>query len=160
MTIKVGDKVPSGTLYRMGAEGPEAVSTDDYFGGRKVVVFGLPGAFTPTCSGQHVPGYLANADAIAGKGVDAIACISVNDAFVMGAWGVDQGVGDKIDMLADGAGELTGKMGLEFDLTERGLGVRSRRYAMIVEDGEVTHFALEDGPGLEVSSAEETLKAL
>ncbi|MDP6389274.1 MAG: peroxiredoxin [Alphaproteobacteria bacterium] len=160
MTIKVGDKVPSGTLYRIGAEGPEAVSTNDYFGGRKVVVFGLPGAFTPTCSGQHVPGYLASADAIADKGVDAIACISVNDAFVMGAWGVDQGVGDKIDMLADGSGELTGKLGLEFDLTERGLGVRSRRYAMIVEDGEVTHMALEDGPGLAVSSAEETLKAL
>ena len=160
MTIKVGDKVPSGTLYRMGADGPEAVSTDDYFGGRKVVVFGLPGAFTPTCSAQHVPGFLANADAIAEKGVDAIACISVNDVFVMGAWGVDLGVGDKIEMLADGAGDLTGKMGLEFDLIERGLGVRSRRYAMVVEDGEVTHMALEDGPGLEVSSAEETLKAL
>jgi peroxiredoxin (alkyl hydroperoxide reductase subunit C) len=160
MTIKVGDKIPSATLYRMGADGPEAVATDDYFAGRKLVVFGLPGAFTPTCSAQHVPGFLQHADEIRSKGVDAIACVSVNDAFVMGAWAKDQGVGDKIDMLADGSGELTDAMGLEFDLRERGLGVRSRRYAMVVEDGVVTHFALEDGPGLSVSSAEETLKVL
>ncbi len=160
MTIAVGDRIPSATLFRMGADGPEAVSTDEYFAGRKVVMFGLPGAFTPTCSAKHVPGFLEHAQAIKNKGVDKIACLSVNDAFVMGAWAKDQGTGNEIDMLADGSCELTRKMGLEFDLSERGLGLRSRRYAMVVEDGVVRHLAVEDGPGLSVSSAEEILKVL
>ncbi len=160
MTIQVGDKIPSATVYRMGADGPEAVETEAYFADRKVVMFGLTGAFTPTCSAKHLPGYVTNADAPKAKGVQEITCISVNDAFVMGAWGNDQGVGDKVTMLGDGAGALTEKLGLSFDLTERGLGVRSERYAMVVEDGVVTHLALEGGGGLEHSGAEEILKAL
>ena len=160
MTIKVGDRIPSATLYKMGKDGPEAVKTDDYFKGQKVVLFALPGAFTPTCSAKHVPGFVQNADAIKGKGVDKIACMSVNDAFVMGAWGKDQGAGDKVDMLADGSCELTRKMGLDFDLSERGLGVRSKRYAMVVEDGVVKTLAVEPSPGLDVSSAEKILGAL
>ncbi len=160
MTIKVGDRVPGATLYRMGAGGPEPVSTDEYFRGRKVVLFGLPGAFTPTCSAKHVPGYVQHADEFAAKGVDAIACISVNDAFVMGAWGKDQGAGDKVDMLADGSAELTRAMGLEQDLTGRGFGVRSQRYAMVVDDGVVKSLAVEEGGGFGVSSAEKMLAAV
>jgi peroxiredoxin (alkyl hydroperoxide reductase subunit C) len=157
MTISVGDSIPSATLYRMGASGPEAVDTQDYFKGRKVVVFGLPGAYTPTCSAQHVPGFLKHADDFRAKGVEAIACISVNDAFVMGAWGKDQGVGDKIDMLADGSADLAKAMGLDLDLSERGFGLRSQRFAMVVEDGVVTALAVEERPGLDVSAAEKML---
>ncbi len=160
MTIKVGDKVPSATLYEMGAEGPSAVSTDDFFKGRKVVLFAVPGAFTPTCSAKHVPGFLNNAAEIKAKGVDAIACVSVNDAFVMGAWGKDQGVGDNIAMLADGSGDFTKAAGLELDLSERGLGVRSKRYAMVVEDGVVKTLNEEEGGALSISSAENVLEAL
>lgn len=157
MTIKVGDRVPGATLYRMGAGGPEPVSTDEYFRGRKVVLFGLPGAFTPTCSAKHVPGYVQHADEFAAKGVDAIACISVNDAFVMGAWGKDQKVGDKIDMLADGSADFAKAMGLDLDLSERGFGIRSQRFAMVVEDGKVKALAVEEKPGLDVSAAEKML---
>lgn len=160
MPLQVGDKVPSVTLYEMGADGPAAVSTDEYFAGRKVVLFAVPGAFTPTCSAQHVPGFVNNADEIKGKGVDAIACIATNDAFVMGAWGKDQGAGDKVQMLADGSGDFTRAAGFEFDLSERGLGVRSKRYAMVVEDGTVTTLNMEDGGGLTISSAESILEAL
>lgn len=160
MTIKVGDTIPAATVRRMGADGPEALDAQEYFKGRKVVMFGLPGAFTPTCSARHVPGYLQNADAFQAKGVDVIACISVNDAFVMNAWGKDQGVGEQIDMLADGVADLTRALGLEIDLTERGLGVRSRRYAMVVEDGVVSNLAVEEGTALELSSAEKILAAL
>lgn len=160
MTIKVGDKIPGVTLYRMGANGPEPVPTDDYFKGRKVVVFGLPGAFTPTCSAKHVPGYLKHAGDFAAKGVDAIACISVNDAFVMGAWGKDQGVGDKIDMLADGSADFAKAAGLVLDLTERGLGIRSQRYAMVVDDGVVKTISVEEGGVFEVSAAEKMLDAV
>jgi peroxiredoxin len=160
MTIKAGDKVPGATLRRMGANGPEPVETGDYFKGRKVVVFGLPGAFTPTCSAQHVPGYLKHASEFAAKGVDAIACVSVNDAFVMNAWAKDQGVGDKIDMLGDGSAEFAKATGLDLDLTARGLGVRSGRYAMIVDDGVVQTIAVEEGTSLDVSTAEKMLDAV
>ena len=160
MTIKVGDKVPSATLFEMGSDGPGAVSTDKFFAGRKVVLFALPGAFTPTCSAQHVPGFVNNAEAIKAKGVDDIACLSVNDAFVMGAWGKDQGAGDKVRMLADGSADFTRAAGLEFDLSDKGLGVRSKRYAMVVEDGVVKALNLEDGGGLTISSAESILDVL
>ena len=157
MTIKVGDSIPGATLFRMGTNGPEPVDTQDYFKGRKVMVFGLPGAYTPTCSAQHVPGYLKHADDFKAKGVDAIACISVNDAFVMGAWGRDQGVGDKIDMLADGSADFAKAMGLDLDLSERGFGIRSQRFAMVVEDGVVKALAVEERPGLDASAAEKML---
>ena len=157
MTINIGDSIPRATLFRMGANGPEPVDTQDYFKGRKVMVFGLPGAYTPTCSAQHVPGYLKHADDFKAKGVDAIACISVNDAFVMGAWGKDQGVGDKIDMLADGSADLAKAMGLDLDLSERGFGIRSQRFAMVVDDGVVKALAVEERPGLDVSAAEKML---
>ena len=160
MPLQVGDKVPSVPLYEMGDDGPAAVNTDEFFAGRKVVLFALPGAFTPTCSAQHVPGFVNNADEIKAKGVDAIACLATNDAFVMGAWGKDQGAGDKVQMLADGSGDFTRAAGFEFDLSERGLGVRSKRYAMVVEDGKITTLNMEDGGGLTISSAESILEAL
>ena len=160
MTIQVGDKIPSGTLQHMTESGPEAITTEAVFAGKKVVLFALPGAFTPTCSAKHLPGFVSQADAIKAKGVDTIACLSVNDAFVMGAWGKDQGVGDKVLMLADGSAELTKAMGLELDLIERGLGLRSDRYAMIVEDGVVTLLNREEPGSFDVSSAETVLAAL
>jgi len=159
--IKVGDKVPSATLRTMGPEGPKAVTTEELFApGKKVVVFALPGAFTPTCSAKHVPGFVAEADKIKAKGVDAIACISVNDAFVMGAWGKDQKAGDKVMMLGDGAAEFTNAMGLAMDLTKNGMGVRSQRYAMIVKDGKVDQLFVEKPGAFEVSAAENVLKHL
>ncbi len=157
MTIRVGDPIPQATLFRMGTSGPEPVDTEEYFKGRKVMVFGLPGAYTPTCSAQHVPGYLKHFDDFRAKGVDAIACVSVNDAFVMGAWGKDQGVGDKIEMLADGSADLAKAMGLDLDLSDRGFGIRSQRFAMVVEDGVVKALAVEEKPGLDVSAAEKML---
>lgn len=160
MTIKVGDKIPSATLYRMGENGPEPVTTDELCSGKKVVLFGLPGAFTPTCSAQHVPGFLQNADAISAKGVDTIACMSVNDAFVMGAWAKDQGTAGKIEMLGDGSAELTKAMGIELDLTGRGLGVRSRRFSMLLDDGVVKQLNLEEGGALEISGADTILGQL
>ena len=161
MAISVGDKVPSATLMQKTADGIEPVSTEDYFAGKKVVMFSVPGAFTPTCSAKHLPGFVQNADALKGKGVDAIACVSVNDAFVMDAWGKDQNVGDKVAMLADGSANFAKAMGLELDLTERGLGVRGQRYAMVVEDGVVKDLFVEPSPGdFEVSSAEHVLGSL
>lgn len=160
MTIKVGDKLPSATLYRMSADGPEAVTTEDLCAGKKVVLFGLPGAFTPTCSAQHVPGFLSNAAAIKAKGVDTIACMSVNDAFVMGAWAKDQGTGGDVEMLADGSADLTKQMGIELDLTDRGLGVRCRRFSMVVDNGVVKQLNLEEGGALEISGAETVLEQL
>jgi peroxiredoxin len=159
--IKVGDKVPSATLRTMGPEGPKAVTTEELFApGKKIVVFALPGAFTPTCSAKHVPGFVAEADKFKAKGVDAIACISVNDAFVMGAWGKDQKSGDKVMMLGDGAAEFTNAMGLSMDLTKNGMGVRSQRYAMIVKDGKVDQLFVEKPGAFEVSAAENVLKHL
>lgn len=160
MTIKVGDSVPSMKLMTATAEGPREVSTDDLFKGRKVVLFAVPGAFTPTCSAKHLPGFLANHDAIRAKGVDAIIATAVNDAFVLGAWARDQKVAERVVMLADGSAQLARAMGLELDLTARGLGVRSQRYAMIVEDGKVTHLAVEAPGGFEVSTAEAVLAKL
>ncbi len=159
--VKVGDKVPSATLRTMGPEGPKAVTTEELFApGKKIVVFALPGAFTPTCSAKHVPGFVAEADKFKAKGVDAIACISVNDAFVMGAWGKDQKSGDKVMMLGDGAAEFTNAMGLAMDLTKNGMGVRSQRYAMVVKDGLVDQLFVEKPGAFEVSSAENVLKHL
>lgn len=161
MAIQVGDKIPSVELAHMTDEGPAAISTDELFSGKTVVLFALPGAFTPTCSAKHVPGFVQNADALKAKGVDSIACLSVNDAFVMGAWGKDQNVGDKVLMLADGSGAFTKAVGMELDLTARGMGVRSHRYAMRVEDGVVKSLKLEENPGgLDVSSAENMLAEL
>jgi glutaredoxin/glutathione-dependent peroxiredoxin len=160
MTIKVGDKIPSATLMQMKDGGPKPVKTDDLFAGKKVVVFALPGAFTPTCSAKHLPGFVQNADAIKAKGVDAIACVSVNDAFVMGAWGDQQKVGDKIMMLGDGNGDLTRALGLEMDGSRFGMGKRSQRFAMIVDDGVVKELNVEEPGAFAVSSAEHVLKQL
>ena len=160
MTIKVGDKLPEAKFRVMTAEGPQGKTTDDIFKGKSVALFGLPGAFTPTCSAQHLPGFVANADALKARGVDSIVCLAVNDAFVMGAWGKDQGVGDAVLMLADGSAELTRALGLELDLTGRGFGLRSQRYAMIVDDGVVTALNVEASGAFEVSSAEAILAAL
>ena len=154
MTIKVGDKVPDATLMHMTESGPAPITTQELFGGKKVALFAVPGAFTPTCSAQHLPGFVDHADAMKGKGVDTVACVSVNDAFVMAAWGEDRGVGDKVLMLADGNLDLTAKLGLELDGSKFGLGQRSQRYSMIVDDGVVTNLNIE-GPGqFELSKAE------
>jgi len=160
MTIKVGDTVPAMKLMQATADGPREVDTAELFGGKTVVLFAVPGAFTPTCSAKHLPSFLSNHDALKAKGVDMIACIAVNDAFVMGAWAKDQGVGDKVVMLADGSGTFTKALGLELDLVARGLGVRSQRYAMVVRDRKVTHLAVEAPGGYEISSAEAVLTAL
>ena len=154
MTIKVGDKIPAITFKHLGSNGMEDISTKDLFEGKKVVLFAVPGAFTPTCSTKHVPGFLEYATEIKNKGVDKIVCLSVNDAFVMDAWGKDQGTGENILMLADGNGDFTRAIDLGVDGSGFGLGARSQRYAMIVENGTVTALEVEDGPGLGVSSAE------
>nr|WP_294503914.1 peroxiredoxin [uncultured Rhodopila sp.] len=160
MTIKVGDAIPSMKLMVATADGPKEISTDEIFKGKKVVLFAVPGAFTPTCSAKHLPGFVQYADDFKAKGVDTIACIAVNDVFVMGAWGKDQGTGDKILMLADGAAAFAKAIGLELDLNARGLGWRSQRYALVAEDGKVTHLAVEAPGGFEVSKAEAILAAL
>ncbi|MDF1747594.1 MAG: peroxiredoxin, partial [Alphaproteobacteria bacterium] len=160
MSIKEGEKIPAVALKKMGTNGPEEVDMAKYFGGKKVVMFSVPGAFTPTCSAKHVPGFVQNADALKAKGVDTIACFAVNDAFVMGAWGKDQGADGKVDMLADGSAAFTKALGLELDLVAAGLGVRGQRFAMVVDDGTVTHLAVEEPGAFEVSSAEAVLKAL
>ena len=160
MTIKVGDKIPSVTLMEMQDGKPAAVKTDDFFKGRRVALFALPGAFTPTCSAKHVPGFVSNHDALKARGVDAIACVSVNDAFVMGAWGKDQNAGGKVHMLADGNGEFTRAVGLEFDASKFGMGRRSQRYSMIVDNGVVTSLNVEEPGAFEVSSADHMLGLL
>ncbi|HZF77485.1 MAG TPA: peroxiredoxin [Acetobacteraceae bacterium] len=160
MTIKVGDSIPSMKLTQAGAEGPREISTEELFGGRTVVLFGVPGAFTPTCSAKHLPGFVQNAATLRDKGVGAIACMSVNDAFVMQAWAKDQGISDEVVMLADGSAALTKALGLELDLTARGLGVRCQRFAMVVKDGKVAHLAVEAPGAFEVSRAESVLAAL
>jgi peroxiredoxin (alkyl hydroperoxide reductase subunit C) len=165
--IAVGQKLPNATLYEFLDEasegcsiGPNAFEVEKLTAGKKIVIFALPGAFTPTCSAQHVPGFIEHFDAFKAKGVDEIWCISVNDPFVMGAWGRDLKVGNKIRMLGDGSAEFTKKLGMEFDLVARGLGVRSQRYAMIVEDGVVKTLDLEAPGKFEVSSAASVLKQL
>ena len=160
MTIAVGDKIPAATLTKVTASGPDAVSTADFFAGRKVALFSVPGAFTPTCSARHLPGYIDHAEDFSKKGVDSVVCVSVNDAFVMGAWGKAQGVGEDIIMLADGSAAFTKALGLELDLIARGLGIRSQRFALIAKDGIVTHLAVEAPGGFDVSRAEAVLAAM
>ncbi len=159
MTIKVGDKLPNATLFRVGSDGIESFEAEEFFAGRKVVVFGLPGAFTPTCTAQHLPGYIKRADEFTAKGV-AIACLSVNDAWVMKAWAKDQDAAGKVEMLADGNAEFTRAIGLDADMSARGYGTRCRRFAMIVDDGVVRTLAIEEAPVLDVSAAEKMLDAV
>jgi peroxiredoxin len=163
--IAVGQKLPNATLYEFIDEeregcslGPNSFEVDKLVAGKKIVIFALPGAYTPTCSAKHVPGYVEQFDALKAKGVDEVWCISVNDPFVMGAWGRDLKVGKKVRMFGDGSGEFTKKLGMEFDLTARGLGIRSQRFAMIVDNGVVKYLALEAPGKFEVSDAATTLK--
>ena len=160
MAIKVGDKIPSATLKVPAADGIKDVTTEELFRGKRVVLFAVPGAFTPTCSAKHLPGFVQNAAAIRAKGVDAIVCLAVNDAFVMGAWAKDQNVGDKVIMAADGNGEFTRALGLELDGTRFGMGSRSQRFAMVVQDGVVKSLHVEAPGKFEVSSAEAVLGKL
>ena len=158
MTIKVGDKIPQGVFTIMGAEGPTGMTSSEVFDGKKVVLFAVPGAFTPTCSAAHLPGFVVQYDEIIAKGVDTVACISVNDVFVMNAWGKSSNA-ENILMLADGNGTYATAMGLELDGTGFGMGIRSKRFAMIVNDG-VVELLNVDESGFEVSSAEAVLEAL
>jgi peroxiredoxin len=160
MTIKVGEKVPSVKLKQMTPDGMKDVQTDDFFKGKKIVLFAVPGAFTPTCSAKHLPGFVEKAGEIKRHGVDTIACLSVNDAFVMNAWGKDQKAEGKVQMLADGNGDFTRAVGLELDGSGYGLGKRSQRYAMVVDDGVVKALNVEKPGAFEVSSADAILKAL
>ena len=160
MAIAVGDSIPDVQLMTMTKDGPRPISSSEALGKGKVVVFAVPGAFTPTCSDHHLPGFVMRADDIRAKGVDSIACLSVNDPFVMGAWGRDQNVGTSVLMLSDGNGEFTAAVGLPMDGSGIGLGARSQRYAAIIDDGIVTWLGVEPGPGLSASSAEEVLAAL
>jgi len=161
MTIKVGEALPGAVFTVMTGDGPKPKTTDEIFKGRKVVLFGVPGAFTPVCTGNHLPGFLAKADEFKAKGVNEIAVVSVNDVFVMGAWAKQAEAGDKIIFLADGNGSFAKALDLTLDLTERGLGVRSQRYSMLVEDGVVKQLNVEDSPGTaDVSGAEAILKQI
>ena len=160
MTIQVGDTLPSINLTTMTDEGPQPVSMTEISSGKKVVLFAVPGAFTPTCSVQHLPGFLEKNSELKEKGIDIIACVSVNDPFVMKAWGEDRNVGDDVMMLSDGNGEFTASIGLEMDGSGFGLGTRSQRYAMIIDDGVVSALNVESGPGLDASSAETILEQL
>ncbi|MDH3316795.1 MAG: peroxiredoxin [Gammaproteobacteria bacterium] len=159
MPLKVGDKIPSSTLTHMTADGPKPIKTEELFAGKKVVVFGLPGAFTPTCSVSHLPGFVVNADKIKAKGVDEIVCLSVNDAFVMDAWGKIQNA-EELHMVGDGNADFAKAIGLQLDLTARGMGVRVQRFAMIVEDSVVKHISVEAPGKFEVSSAEKIMELL
>ena len=159
MSIQQGDGLPEATLHTMRDGRPTAVTTGELFSGKKVVMFAVPGAFTPTCSEAHLPGYVVQADAIKAKGIDDIICVAVNDAFVMGAWG-KAGNADALTMVGDGNGDFTKAIGLEMDGSGFGLGTRSQRYAMVIEDGVVNTLAVEAGGQLDVSSAESILKNL
>lgn len=160
MTIEVGAKMPAGTFAVMGANGPEQLTSQDLFDGKTVVLFSVPGAFTPTCSAKHLPGYVENAQALKAKGVDTIACLAVNDVFVMSAWGQSGSVGDKVIMLADGNGDYTRALGLELDATGFGMGKRGQRFSIIVEDGTVKALNIEPPGAFGVSSAEAALSQL
>jgi peroxiredoxin len=156
--IKVGDKIPAVSIGTMGAQGPAEVKTEEFFKGKKVVLFGLPGAFTPTCSAKHLPGFIAHAADLKKKGVDAVACISVNDPFVMDAWGKSLHAEGKVTMLADGSAAFAKAAGLELDLTGRGMGMRSKRYSMVVDNGVVKNIHIEENPGAcDISNAETIL---
>jgi glutaredoxin/glutathione-dependent peroxiredoxin len=160
MPIKVGDKMPSGTLTIATKDGPQKVNADDFFKGRKVVLFSVPGAFTPTCDAKHLPGFVEQADEIRRKGVGAIACLSVNDAFVMKAWGKSQNTEGKVEMLADGNGEYTKALGLELDATGYGMGTRGQRFSLVVDNGVVKQVNVEQKGEFKVSSAEHVLTQL
>jgi len=160
MAIKVGDKLPSVTLRYLTSEGPKAVSTDEFFAGKKVALFAVPGAFTRTCSQRHLPGYVTHAAEIKAKGVDTIACIAVNDPFVMGAWGKEHQADDKIVMLGDGSGDFARAVGLELDRMKEGMGIRSQRYSMLVDNGVVKALHVEEPGQFSVSSAEAMLQTL
>ena len=160
MTIAVGDTIPDVRVMVPGPDRPTPVQTGELLGSGKVVLFAVPGAFTPTCSDYHLPSYLLRNDELKAKGVDKVVCVSVNDPFVMDAWGKQHEVGDKVVMVADGSAALTKALGLELDLTARGMGVRSQRYALVAEDGKVTHLAVEAPGGFEVSRAESILAAI
>jgi peroxiredoxin len=160
MTIEVGDKMPSVTLRYLAPEGVKAVPSDEFFAGKKVVVFGLPGAYTRTCSSRHLPGYVTNSEALKKKGIDTIACLSVNDAFVMDAWGKEHGADERVVMLGDGSGEFTEAIGLTVDRTSAGMGIRSQRYSMVVDNGVVKELNVEPSGEYGVSSAEAMLERL
>ena len=160
MTIKVGDRMPSATFMTMGKDGPQPLSSDELFKGKRVALFGVPGAFTPTCSVKHLPGYVKNADKFKVKGVDTVACVAVNDVFVLEAWRKSEGVGDTVKMLADGSGDFAKAAGLTFDLSGRGLGVRVQRFSAIVDDGVVKSVNVEEPGAFEVSDAEKLLSQL
>ncbi|MEZ0120996.1 MAG: peroxiredoxin [Candidatus Reddybacter sp.] len=160
MAIQVGDKLPEGRFTVMNADGPGSDSVQDLFGGKKVVLFSVPGAFTPTCSKEHLPGFIEKADALKAKGVDLIACMAVNDVFVMDAWGKQNAVEGKVAMLADGSGAYTKALDLELDLSDRGLGKRGMRFALVIEDNTVTQAFIEEGGAFAVSSAENVLANL
>ncbi len=160
MTIQIGDKIPAATLAAATADGPKPINTDEIFAGKTVALFAVPGAFTPTCSARHLPGYVDNGAALKAKGVDTIACLSVNDAFVMGAWQKSTDGADDILFLADGSGDLTKALGLTLDATGFGMGERSQRYSMLVKDGVVTELNIEQGGEFKVSSAEHLLAQL
>jgi glutaredoxin/glutathione-dependent peroxiredoxin len=160
MAIKVGDRVPSVTLRYVTPEGVQAVSSDDFFRGKKVALFAVPGAFTRTCSQRHLPSYVTHANELKAKGVDTIACIAVNDQFVMNAWGKGHGADGNIVMLGDGSGDFARAMGLELDRIKEGMGMRTQRYSMLVEDGVIKALNVEQPGQYEVSSAEAMLKAL
>ncbi|CAM3237123.1 Glutathione-dependent peroxiredoxin [Sphingomonas antarctica] len=158
MTIAAGDKFPEQTLTKVTAAGPEQVSSTDYFKGRRVALFSVPGAYTPTCSARHLPGFVEKADELKAKGIDEIACTAVNDAFVMGAWGKEHGVDGKVTMLADGNGDLVEALGLTMDGSKFGMGKRGQRFAMIVNDGTVERVDVEQGGEFRVSSADYMLE--
>jgi len=160
MTIKAGDKMPAGSFMRMTKDGPQKLKSEDLFGGKTVVFFSVPGAFTPTCDAKHLPGFVEMADQIKSRGVDTIACTAVNDVFVMNAWGKSGGVGDKILMLADGNAEYAKALGLELDATGYGMGLRGQRFAIIAKDGVATHVNVEAAGEFKVSAAEYVLKQL
>jgi peroxiredoxin len=160
MAIQVGDKMPEGSLGIMTESGPGAISTDELFSGKKVVLISVPGAFTPTCTMQHLPGFVEQAEALKAEGVDTVACMAVNDVFVMDAWGKDRGVGDKVLMLADGNGDYAQALDLVMDGTGFGMGMRGQRFAIVVEDGTATHVAVEAPGQFEVSKVEAIMQAI
>lgn len=160
MTIQVGEKLPSATLIKATESGPDAIQSDEFFKGRKVALFSVPGAFTPTCSARHLPGFVDKLDELKAKGVDEVACTAVNDVFVMGAWAKQSGAEGKVTMLADGSGEFAKAIGLDADFSKFGMGTRGQRYAMLVEDGTVTQLHVEQPGEFKVSSAEHLLSQL
>jgi len=160
MTIKIGDRIPSATLIKADPDGPQPIGTDDYFAGRKIALFSVPGAFTPTCSARHLPGFVERAAEFAGKGVDEIACVSVNDAFVLQAWAAQSGAAGKVTMLADGNGDFAEALGLAADFSKFGMGKRGQRWSAIVEDGVVKELNVEEPGAFRVSTAEFLLAQL